>query len=171
LKTVDQVLRHYFKCKPILNEDRELLIQAYYSMERKGPDPCFRTIEDNEYDIKDSCDIFIGSGKDVNTLALYSSDISIEADNTGNKAAYPVHVFADNPYCYFGLKLNILAYLSKAPVDRLMLYYSGGKSREFRKKEITATVLLDHYNIHYKPKPVKLNQVPELQEGSNYKLF
>lgn len=148
MKTVDDILARYFDYRPASSE-LEKLINAYYAERERKNDPCWKQIVSPHYGIRDCCDVFVGTGKQGNILALYSAAESMLVDEEGPDARHPCHFVKDSAYGFYGIKMNILAHLSPVRVDTLLLFYQGNLSRTFRKKEILATLVLDHYRIHF----------------------
>lgn len=145
---MDDILARYFDYRPASSQLGKL-IDAYYADRERKNDPCWKQIVSPHYGICDCCDVFVGTGKQGNILALYSAAETMLVEEDEPDARYPCHFVKDSAYGFYGIKMNILAHLSPVRVDTLLLFYRGNLSRSFRKKEILATLVLDHYRIHF----------------------
>ncbi|UJP64013.1 hypothetical protein [Mongoliitalea daihaiensis] len=146
MENIDAVLSHYMEFKPKQGTDKAKLIGDYYKHENHYEDPWFAKIISEEYQVKDGCDIFPNFKK---RLVIYSAEDNLEYDSNAKKAKYPIHIVPDSAYGYYGMKLNILAFLTQANPDTIEVFYGENKSQAFRINLLYARVILEHYVMHY----------------------
>ena len=145
--------------------ERNRMLVEYYSAVDRKQDRCWHEIRSGEYGILDHCDIFENITYQGTVLALYIPEESVEVFRTPVMAKYPCHNFVDSAYSFYGLKLNILAFLSGIPIDRLLLFYGENRVRPYQRKEIFAHTVLDHYNLHFRrrePETVPVEHRPTI---------
>lgn len=125
MKDIQSVLRNYMSFIPKVNPSRERLLQAYYSYTDRRQDPCFTKVESEDLEVLDYCDYFPGDKWKGPSLVLYAPDLSINKPELEPFCNFPMHVLKDSAYTYYGMKMNILAYLLDRPVENLIVFYDG----------------------------------------------
>lgn len=152
------------KFRPKGNPEREKLLKAYYSYTDRRHDPCFTTIESEEFGVIDYCDYFPGDKWKGPTIALYAPDLKIGKPELERFCRYPMQVLKDSAYTYYGMKMNILAYLLDRPVENLLVFYDGNQVFKVMKKGIYAEVVLSHHKNHFATNPTVSIPLPKGQQ-------
>lgn len=154
MKDIQSVLRNYMSFKPKVNPSRERLLQAYYSFTDRRQDPCFTKVESEDLEVLDYCDYFPGDKWNGPSLVLYAPDLSINKPELEPFCNFPMHVLKDSAYTYYGMKMNILAYLLDRPVENLIVFYDGNKKFNVLVKPVYAEIILSHHKNHFAKKPL-----------------
>lgn len=93
--------------------------------------------------------------KDGITIAMYVDDKEI-TDRDGNKMGYPLDNWGDANEIYYGLYLNVLAFLTRGKIDKLWLVARELNNKVFPQiyRPEIAEIVLEHYLVNYSRLPL-----------------